>query len=123
MRISAPVAGLILPLSVSTFKLTRAVSSPLKLIFLSHIYGLEIAPATVIGFVLTSLFISFSTPGVPSGGTYAILPLYLAAGIPLEGIVLLKSVDAVPDIFKTILHVSESMAVTAIVSRKSGGKP
>ncbi|MDW7759768.1 MAG: cation:dicarboxylase symporter family transporter [Acidobacteriota bacterium] len=118
LNLPKPAAGFVLPLSVSTFKLTRAVSSPLKLIFLAHVYGIDLSPATIAGFVATSLFLSFSTPGIPSGGTYTILPLYLAAGIPMEGIVLLKGVDAIPDIFKTILHVSEGMAVTSIVSRK-----
>lgn len=123
LELPRSIAGIVLPLSVSTFKLTRAVSSPLKLIFLAHVYGIGLEPSVLVGFVLTSLFISFTTPGVPSGGSYAILPLYLAAGIPLEGIVLLKSVDAVPDIFKTILHVSESLTITAIVSRKRSEKP
>jgi proton glutamate symport protein len=116
-----PVAGFVLPLSVSSFKLTRAVSTPLNFIFLAHVYGIRLAPATVAGFVLASLLLSFTTLGVPSGGKSVTLPLYLAAGIPLEGYVLLGGLDAIPDIFKTMLHVSEGMAVTAVVSRRVNG--
>ena len=46
-------------------------------------------------------------------------PLYLAAGISLEGYILLKAVDAIPDIFKTLLNVTEVMAVTTIVAKKA----
>ena len=48
------------------------------------------------------------------------LPLYLAAGIPLEGILILKAVDVIPDIFKTILNVTEDLAVTAMATHASG---
>jgi len=48
--------------------------------------------------------------------------LYLAAGIPLEGYILLKAVDAIPDIFKTLLNVTEVMAVATIVAKKARWK-
>jgi len=48
------------------------------------------------------------------------LPLYIALGIPIEGVVLLRTVDAIPDIFKTVVNVTEDMSVAALVSRFSG---
>ena len=44
------------------------------------------------------------------------LPFYLGAGIPLEGVVLLKAVDAIPDIFKTLLNVTADMTVATVVA-------
>ena len=48
------------------------------------------------------------------------LPFYIAAGIPVEGVVLLKAFDAIPDIFKTLLNVTADMTVAAIVTRFLG---
>jgi Na+/H+-dicarboxylate symporter len=48
------------------------------------------------------------------------LPAYLAAGIPIEGVMLLSAVDAVPDLFKTVLNVTADLSVAAIVGRRSG---
>lgn len=114
------VANLVLPLSVSAFKVNRTITSPFKLLFLAHMYGLVISPEYLVAFVGTVILLSFSSPGIPSGGFFVTLPFYLAAGIPVEGVVLLKAVDAVPDIFKTLVNVTADLSVAAIVTRFVG---
>jgi len=114
------VTALVLPLSVATFKVNRTVSSTAKLLFLAHVYGLPLTPVQIGAFVASVLLISFSTPGVPSAGTIATLPVYLAFGIPIEGIVILSAVDAIPDIFKTVLNVTGDMAAATMVARFAG---
>ncbi len=69
------------------------------------------------------LLLSFSTPGIPSGGFFATLPAYLAAGAPMEGLVLLKAVDALPDVFKTVNNVTGDLAAAAVVSRLCAPRP
>ena len=56
--------------------------------------------------------------GLPSG-LLAIptLPAYMAAGIPIEGVVILEAVDAIPDVFKTVLNVTADMSAATILSR------
>jgi Na+/H+-dicarboxylate symporter len=120
LGLARSVTGLVLPLSVATFKLNRTVSSTAKLLFLAHIYGIPLAPVEVVTFAATVLLISFSTPGIPSAGTMATLPVYLSFGIPIEGIVILNAVDAIPDIFKTILNVTGDLTAAAMVARMSG---
>jgi proton glutamate symport protein len=121
LRLPAEVSGLVLPLSVSSFKLNRAVSAPLQLYFLTHLYGLPLRPGYVFTFMAAEILFSFTSAGIPSGGeTLATLPLYLGAGIPVEGVMLLKAVDAVPDIFKTLLNVTADMSVAVIVARFFG---
>ena len=62
---------------------------------------------------------SFATPGLPSGAIWTTTPVYLALGIPLEGVVLTNVVDTIPDLFKTIANVTGDMSITAIVARRS----
>jgi Na+/H+-dicarboxylate symporter len=111
------VAGFVLPLSVSTFKLNLALSQPFKLLFIASMFGLHLTPAFVLTFTATIILLSFTTAGIPSGGAFVSLPLYIAAGIPVEAVVLFKVADAVPDIFKTVLNVTADMTVATIVAR------
>lgn len=121
LRLPKDVTGLVLPLSVSTFKLNRMISAPLQLYFLTHLYGLPLRPGYVLSFMLTTILLSFTSAGLPGGGeSFVTLPLYLGAGIPVEGVILLKAIDAVPDIFKTLLNVTADMSVAVIVARFAG---
>lgn len=117
LKLPTRVAGIVLPLSVSTFKLNRMVSTPLNLFFLVHLYGIELDWAIAASLIFTAMILSFATPGIPSGGKFTTLPIYLAAGVPVEGVVLLKAVDAIPDIFKTIINVTEDLGVATITAR------
>ena len=123
LRLDRDVANMVLPLSVSAFKLNRTITSPFKLLFLAHVYGLTITPEYLLVFVGTVVFLSFSSPGIPSGGFFVTLPFYLAAGIPVEGVILLKAVDAVPDVFKTLINVTAGLSVATIVARFAGRQP
>ncbi len=114
------VTGIVLPLSVSSFKLNRMVSTPMNMFFLTYLYGIELDPALAASLVFTAMILSFAIPGIPSGGKFTTLPIYLAAGVPVEGVILLKAVDAIPDIFKTLINVTEDLTLTTVVARFAG---
>jgi Na+/H+-dicarboxylate symporter len=114
------VVGLVMPLSVSMFKINMCVTGPLRLFFLAHLYGLTFGPAELAGFFMGYVLLSFGTPGIPSGSTFATIPLYIAVGVPLEGVILLRAVDAIPDMFMTAANVTEDLSVATIVSRFAG---
>ena len=114
------VATFVLPLSVSTFKASQTVFPTFKLIFLAHLFGVHLEPSSVIAFTIGVFVLSFVTPGVPSAGSINSIPLLLAAGIPLPGILLANSVAEIPDIFETLLNVTADMAVATIVARFTG---
>jgi Na+/H+-dicarboxylate symporter len=118
LRLSASVTGFVLPLSVSTFKVNRTISSTTKLLFLAHVFAVPLGAAELATFLVTALILSFSSVGVPGGGSaFRTLPAYLAAGVPIEGIVILEAVDTIPDIFKTLTNVTGDMSAATILSR------
>ena len=123
LGLTPAVAGFALPLAVSTFKVNRTLSSVAKLLFLAALYHMQLDPLRVAGFVLTVGTLSFATPGIPSAGSVASLPAYLACGIPIQGVVLLNAVEAVPDIFKTLLNVTSDLSAAAILARFAGAVP
>jgi proton glutamate symport protein len=117
LGLTPDVTSLVLPLSVSTFKVNRAISGVAQLLFLAKLYGIHLDPWHITAFVVTIALTSFSTPGVPSTGSHASLPAYVAAGIPIEGVMILGAVDTIPDIFKTLLNVTGDLTVAAVVAR------
>jgi Na+/H+-dicarboxylate symporter len=120
LRLPPAVAGFVLPLSVSTFKANRTISSTSKFLFLAGLYGIALSPAQIVSFVVMIVLLSFSTPGLPATGTTRTLPAYLAVGIPIEAVLILDAVDAIPDIFKTLLNVTGDMTAAVIVARFAG---
>jgi Na+/H+-dicarboxylate symporter len=121
--VPAAVAAFVLPLSVSTFKASQSLYPLFKLIFLAHLFGISLRPASLLAFVAGVFVLSFAAPGVPSGGSVHTIPLLLALGIPIQGIILFNSVEAIPDIFETLLNVTADMAVAVIVNRLLGTAP
>ena len=124
LHLPASATSFVLPLSVSVFKINRTISSPAKLLFLAHVYQVSIAPQTMVVFLLTVMLLSFTSAGVPNGGVaFKTLPAYLAAGVPIEGVVILEAVETIPDIFKTLLNVTGDMSVATILSRRRRHQP
>ncbi len=118
LRLDPVAANLSLPLSVAVFKVNRTVSSTVKALFLAHLFGIALGPVQIATFVFTIILLSFTSLGVPGGGAaFKSMAAYLAAGLPIEGIVLLEAVDVIADIFKTVLNVTGDMAVAVVVSR------
>ena len=114
------VSSLVLPLAVAIFKANRTVSGPLQFMFLAHVYGVHLSTGQIVGYLVATFMLSFSTIGVPSGGsTMKTIPLYAAAGIPLDGYLLTEAADTVPDIFKTLVNVTGNLTATTVVDRLS----
>jgi Na+/H+-dicarboxylate symporter len=110
------LAGFVLPLAVSTFKLNTPVSDLLGPLFLAQLYGISLAPSQVVVMTLVTIAMSFSNPGIPSGGLFVVTaPVMLSAGLPLDGIALLIAADAIPDVFATVVNVTGDMGVAALV--------
>jgi len=112
------VSGFVLPFAVSTFKLNMGISAIFQMIFLLHLYDIQPDPVALAVAVAAVTAQSVATPGLPSGAIWTTTPVYLALGIPLEGIVLTNVVDTIPDLFKTTANVTGDVTIAAIVARR-----
>jgi len=75
----------------------------------------------LIVFTLVTIAMSFSNPGIPSGGLFVVTaPVMLSAGLPLEGIGLLIAADSIPDVFATVVNVTGDLGVAAMVADTTG---
>jgi Na+/H+-dicarboxylate symporter len=123
LRLPSTGTSFLLPLSVSLLKVNRPISSVVKLMLVAHIFGIQLRPSTLIVFLATVVILSFTAPGIPQNGPgLKTLPAYLAAGIPIEAVIVIEAVEAIPDIFKTLLNVTGDMTAATILTRSHRAK-
>ncbi len=111
------VTSFALPLAVSVFRLNQAVSWVAMALFASKLYGVPLGTEQVVSLAVTSVLMSFSVPGIPSGSLFVVAPFFAAVGIPPESVGVLIALDLVPDLFKTPLNVTGHIASVALLAR------
>jgi len=117
LDIPQPLAGFVLPLAVSSFKVVIGGSWLVGTIFLARLYGVPLGAADYFTIVAAGMALSFATPGVPNGAFLLLAPLLASLGLPPAGVALLIAVDAIPDLFATASNVTGDFAAVAIVRR------
>jgi Na+/H+-dicarboxylate symporter len=121
LGLPASIAGFVLPLCASIFKPNSPITWPLGAVLVSQLYGVDFSGASLVIFAIGSVILSLTVPGIPSGGFFVQAPLYLAVGLPPEGLGILIAVDFIPDLFKTLLNLT-SYACTALLVSSSLGQ-
>lgn len=122
-RLALPegITNFFLPLAASTFRVGGALGITTGVLFIARLYGVELAPAQMATIVLTVVLTTFSVPGIPAGSIIVMVPVLLAAGLPVEGMGILLGVDTIPDMFRTTANVTGDMVASAVLGRGERG--
>ena len=120
LRIPPEIVGVALPLGVSLFRVNTPASWIISGLFIGKLYGVSLSLGAVATIGIAAIPMSLSVPGIPSGGLFILAPLFVAVGLPVEGIGILIALDAIPDVFKTVVIVTGHMASTSILARRGG---
>jgi proton glutamate symport protein len=123
LRLSERVTGFVLPLAVSVFKFAAPVSWTVGALFVGHFYGIPLGLPAVVTIAVAAVFLAFAAPGVPRGAFLMLTPLFLAIGLPAEGIGILIAADALPDLFATVLNVTGDLVAAVFVARGAVPQP
>jgi proton glutamate symport protein len=116
----ASVTSFVLPLAVTTLRLSTPIMWSVSIPFLARLYGIVISPEQFGLLLGTSIVMSFSVPGLPSASIFLMGPFLTGLGIPIEAIGLLIAADSIPDLFKGVLNVTGHMTSAAVVTRRLG---
>jgi proton glutamate symport protein len=110
------IGGVVLPMAVSVFKITRPTIWPVAIVFLSHLYGVPLSAGQLLTTALLGVAGGLSAPGIPHGWLLAVAPVAASMHLPAEGIGLLIAVDTIPDVFATLGNVTGDLAAAALVA-------
>lgn len=117
LDVSPAVTSVVLPLGASVFKLNSAVTWSFGAVLVAHLYGIHLDATAWVIYAIGTVLLSFTTPGIPSGGFFVQAPLYATVGLPAEGLGILIAIDLIPDAFKTALNVTGYGAAAVLVDR------
>lgn len=117
LQLPKSTTGFVLPLSVSMFKIAGPVSWTAGALFVGWFYGVPLHAKELSMIGLASVFLAFGTPGIPRGAFIMLAPLFVAIGLPPEGLGILIAVDAIPDVFATTLNVTGYLTSTTIMAK------
>jgi Na+/H+-dicarboxylate symporter len=119
LGISDRVAGFVVPISVSMFKIAAPLSWTIGALFIAWFYRVTLHTQQLALIAFAGVFLTFAAPGVPRGAFLLLTPLFLAVGLPAEGIGILIAVDTIPDLFSTTFNVTGDLAAVALVAARS----
>ncbi len=115
LGLSPAATGFLIPLAASMFRVGSAIGQTVGVLFAAQLYGAAPEPGQLTTIVLTVVVTTFSIPGVPAGSIVAMVPILMAANLPVEGIGVLLGVDTIPDMFRTATNVTGGMTAAAIL--------
>ncbi len=112
------IAGFLVPLLTATFRIGAGVGQTVPIVFIAHLYGIPLGPAQLATVAMTAVLVSFSVPGIPGGTIIAMVPVLMAAGLPIEGAGIMLGVDTIPDMFRTTANVTGDLTAAVVLGAR-----
>ncbi|MEO6443549.1 MAG: dicarboxylate/amino acid:cation symporter [Gemmatimonadaceae bacterium] len=117
LRLPEQISSFFLPLAASTFRVGGAIGLVVGVAFIARLYGIALQPSQLATIVLTVVLTTFSVPGIPAGSIIVMVPVLMAAGLPVEGMGILLGADTIPDMFRTTTNVTGDMMAAVVLRR------
>ncbi len=117
LKLSPSVASFVIPLGAAVGRAGSALYQGAGLIFLAWLYGVEIPIVGIGAAVLAVALVSITVAAVPSASVMTLAPALSAVGVPVAGLAVLLGVDRIPDMFRTVVNVTGTLAATVVMHR------
>jgi Na+/H+-dicarboxylate symporter len=118
------IAGVVLPLAVSLFRVTSPANTLGSGCFVAWLYGVDLSAFQLASGALVAIVIALGSVSLPGQVTFAAshVPVLLAMGLPLEPVALMLALDPIPDAVRTVGNVTGDLAVTTVVARHDAAR-
>lgn len=116
-RMRADIASFALPFGIAMKKDGAALLQGFTALFVAQMAGIHLTAPQMSAIIVSSLLVSFSTAGIPAGGLIMMSTVLAAAGLPLEGMVILAGLDRLTDTFRSSLNVIGPAANAALLEK------
>ncbi|PZU98288.1 MAG: sodium:dicarboxylate symporter [Pseudanabaena sp.] len=110
------IASFAIPLGTALKRDGAAILQGFNALFVTQIYQVPLTPSLVTAIAVSSLLVSFSTPGVPGSALITMATVLSASGLPLEAIALVAGIDRLTDGFKTVVNIIGNSTNAIILS-------
>lgn len=112
-------AGIVLPLSVSLFRMASAAANVTVAVYVAGLHGVDLPVTALLAGAAVAATVSIAAVGLPAQVSFiaVIAPVCLAMGVPITLLPLLMAIETIPDMFRTIGNVTGALAVTRITGR------
>ncbi len=118
MHLSKETCAFVLPLGATVNMTGNVIFYTLSALFFAQFYGIALPMASYVAIVASAVLSAVGQAGVP-GPTFTLFAVFIAGGIPLEGIGLLFAVDRLFDMIRTVLNITGDAACAAVVDRQA----
>ncbi len=113
--ISKKVSGFVLPLGATINMDGTALYEAVAAIFIAQVYGIQLGFAEQAIVAVTATLAAIGAAGIPEAGLVTMVIVLRAAGLPIEGIGILLSIDWLLDRFRTTVNVWGDLVCAGII--------
>ena len=110
------IVSFAIPLGTALKRDGAAILQGFNALFVTQIYQVPLTPSLLAAIAVSSLLVSFSTPGVPGAALITMATVLSASGLPLEAIALVAGIDRLTDGFKTVVNIIGNSTNAIILS-------
>jgi proton glutamate symport protein len=110
------IATFALPLGTALKRDGSAILQGFNALFIAQVYQVPLTSSLLLAIAVSTLLVSFSTPGVPGSALITMTTVLSAAGLPIEGVAIVAGVDRLTDGFKTVLNIVGNTTNAIILS-------
>ncbi len=89
-------------------------------IFTIHMLGLKYTPTQYIFLIVLTLVVAVGTVGVPGAATISATAVFVAAGLPVEALVILSPISSIADMVRTSTNVIGASTAAVLVAKTEG---
>ncbi len=119
-KISERIANFVLPIGATVNMDGTALYQIVAAMFIAQSYGITLGFGQMVVMILTATIGSIGAAGIPSAGLITLVIVLRSAGLPVEGIGLILSIDWLLDRFRTTLNVWGDVVVASVIDRFEG---
>ena len=117
LGVRASLAEFVLPLGATINMDGTAIMQATATVMLSQWYQVDLSLWHYVTVILTALFASIGTAGVPGIGMITLAMVLNSVGIPLEGIGVIMGIDRLLDMARTVVNITGDCCIVMCLSR------
>ncbi|RSL31064.1 dicarboxylate/amino acid:cation symporter [Salibacterium salarium] len=116
LQLSRGLYGFSLPLGATINMDGAAIRIGVSAVFAANVVGASFSMGNLIEIVVVGTLATIGTAGVPGAGLVMIATVFSMAGLPIETVVLLSSIDALVGMGATMTNITGDLTGTTVIN-------